>query len=253
MLKTRVIPCLLVKNGGLVKTKQFKDPKYVGDPINAIKIFNAKEVDELILLDITATLEKRGPDMKMISQIVSECFMPLGYGGGIRNIEEMKEIFNLGAEKIIINSYAVENPEIIQRASRIFGSQSIIVSIDVKKSKSGKYEILIYGGTISAKMEIEDFVIKMEKMGAGEIFLNSMDNDGMMGGYDLELIKKVSRCLTIPVIVSGGAGKMEHFKDAIENGASSVAAGSMFVFYGKNRAVLISYPDRKEIEALNLN
>jgi len=250
MLKTRIIPCLLIKNGGLVKTMQFKDPKYVGDPINAIKIFNAKEVDELILLDITATLEKRGPNMKMISQIVSECFMPLGYGGGIRNIEEMKEIFNLGAEKIIINSCAVENPEIIKRASQIFGNQSIVVSIDVKKDKSGKYEIFICGGTRSVNMDLEDFAMKMEKMGAGEIFLNSMDNDGMMGGYDLELIKKISSCVTIPVIVSGGASKMEHFKDAIENGASAVAAGSMFVFYGKNRAVLISYPDRKEIECI---
>lgn len=243
MLKTRVIPCLLLKDLGLVKTVQFGSPTYVGDPINAVKIFNNKEIDELIFLDITATIEKRKPSFDFISKIASECFMPFGYGGGIRSLEEIKEILRLGAEKVAINSYVFENPEFIKEASKLFGSQSIIVSIDVKKN-----EVFINSGTRSTGLNPVDCAIKMEQMGAGEIFLNSIDKDGTMEGYDLELIKSVSEKVNIPVIISGGAGKLEDFKKAINHGASAVSAGSMFVFIGKNRAVLINYPSQRELE-----
>lgn len=251
MLKTRVIPCLLLKNNGLVKTVKFKDPKYVGDPINAVKIFNDKEVDELIFLDISATIENRKPNFKVISDIANECFMPFGYGGGIRNLDDIKKLFNLGIEKVIINSYAFENPQFIKEASGIFGSQSIIVSIDVKKSLFGKYDVFTQSGKKNIKQDPVKYAILMENMGAGEIILNSIDRDGTMQGYDIELIKKVSESVKIPIIACGGANKIEDFGDAVKKGgASGVAAGSMFVFYGKHRAVLISYPSINELEKI---
>ncbi len=243
MLKTRVIPCLLLKNLGLVKTVKFSDPKYIGDPINAVKIFNDKEVDELIFLDITATNEKRKPSFEFISRIAKECFMPFSYGGGIRSLEDIKEILRLGTEKVVINSYAFENPGFIKEASKIFGRQSIIASIDVKKN-----EVFTNSGTRPTGLNPVDYAIKMEQMGTGEIFLNSIDKDGIMEGYDLELVKSVSEKVNIPVIISGGAGKLEDFKKAINHGASAVSAGSMFVFIGKNRAVLINYPNQRELE-----
>ncbi|TLD40944.1 MAG: Imidazole glycerol phosphate synthase cyclase subunit [Candidatus Jettenia ecosi] len=251
MLKTRVIPCLLLKNRGLIKTIKFKDPKYVGDPINAVRIFNEKEVDELIFLDTTATLENRKPNFQFISEIASECFMPFGYGGGIRDVNDIKEIFNLGVEKIIINSYAVENPDFIRKASELYGSQSIVVSIDVKKNFFGKYEIYTQSGKKPTKLDPVEFAVKMQEFGAGEIFLNSIDRDGTLQGYDIELIKKVSESLSISVIASGGAGKIEDFVDAAKKGgASAVAAGSMFIFHGKYRAVLINYPSPGLIERI---
>lgn len=251
MLKIRVIPCLLLKNNGLVKTVKFKDPKYVGDPINAVKIFNEKEVDELIFLDITATIEKKKPNFKVISDIASECFMPFGYGGGIRDLNDVRELFNLGIEKVIINSYAFEKPLFIKEASTIFGAQSIIVSIDVKKNLFGKYEVLTHSGQKNTKLDPVKFAKQMEDMGAGELFLNSIDRDGTMQGYDFELIKKVSESVNIPVIACGGAGKLQDFDDAVKRGgASGVAAGSMFVFYGKHRAVLISYPSIRELKTI---
>lgn len=254
MLKTRVIPCLLLKNRGLVKTIKFKDPKYVGDPINAVKIFNEKEVDELLFLDITATVENRKPNFSIISDIASESFMPFGYGGGVKDLNDMKELFNLGVEKVIINSYAVENPEFIKRAADLFGSQSVVVSIDVKKTLIGKYEVFTYGGKKNTKLEPVKFAIKMQEMGAGEIFLNSIDRDGTMQGYDIELIKNVSQSLSVPVIACGGAGKIEDFAEAVKKGgASAVAAGSMFVFHGKHRAVLINYPSVQILERVLLS
>lgn len=249
MLQTRVIPCLLLKNNGLVKTVKFKDPKYVGDPINAVKIFNEKEVDELIFLDITATIENRKPNFEVISDIASECFMPFGYGGGIRNLDDIKKLFNLGVEKVIINSYAFENPMFIKEASSIFGSQSIVVSMDVKKGLFGKYEVFTNNGKKNTKLDPVKFAKQMEDMGAGELFLNSIDKDGTMQGYNIELIKKVSDSVNIPVIACGGASKNEDFGEAVKKGgASGVAAGSMFVFYGKHKAVLISYPPVHELE-----
>jgi cyclase len=249
MLKRRIIPCLLLKDKGLVKTIKFKNLKYIGDPINAVKIFNDKEVDELIFLDITATIEKRNPQFDSIKDIARECFMPFAYGGGIRNIDDARKMLKLGAEKIVINTYALENPEFIKKASAIFGSQSVVVSIDVKKNWLGKPLIYSHSGTKNTNIDPLEFVRKVEKMGAGELFINSIDKDGTMQGYDLNLIKNISETVDIPVIVCGGAGKLPDFRDAIEmGGASAVAAGSMFVFHGPHRAVLINYPSQEEIK-----
>jgi len=252
MLNIRIIPGLLLRNQGLVKTVSFKDPKYVGDPINAIKIFNEKEVDELIFFDTTATGDGRRPNFKLIADIAGECFMPFGYGGGIRDLDDIKQLFSIGAEKVVINSYAIENPEFIKNAAIHFGSQSIIVSIDVRRSILGKYTVYAQGGKIATKYDPVEFAKVMAEMGAGEIILTSIDRDGTMAGYDIDLIKKVTSVLNIPVVASGGAGKIQDFIDAIhKGGASAVSAGSMFVFQGKHRAVLISYPSIEEIESIN--
>jgi len=245
MLKTRIIPCLLLQGQRLVKTVRFKRPTYVGDPINAIKIFNEKEVDELIILDITATPEKKKPCVEFISDIAGECFMPLTYGGGIRNLDDIKEIFNAGVEKVVINSYAAENPAFIKVAAELYGSQSIVVSIDAGKNAFNKYEVYTCGGRKNTGIDPADYAKIMAEMGAGEIFLNSINKDGTMEGYDIELIKKVSGAVSVPVIACGGAGRLSDFTDAVGlGGASAVAAGSFFVFYGDHRAVLISYPDK---------
>ncbi len=249
MLKTRVIPCLLLKDGGLVKTVKFKHPSYVGDPINAVKIYNEKEVDELLFVDIMATVEGRRPPLKMIAEIATECFMPFGYGGGIRTIEEMREIFRLGVEKVAINSCAVENPDFIAKASELFGSQSIIVSIDAKKNWLGRYEVCTHGGRRSTGLDPVRFAALMEKKGAGELLINAMDRDGTMDGYDIGLIRNITRTVTIPVIACGGAGTVEDFSEAVKKGgASAVAAGSRVVYQGRNRAVLINFPAREELE-----
>lgn len=251
MLKTRVIPCLLLKNAGLVKTIKFKDPKYLGDPINTVKIFNDSGVDELTFLDITATNESRSPDFKLLSDIASECFMPLGYGGAIRSIANIEELLNIGIEKAIINSYAVENPEFISEAAEKFGSSTIVVSIDVKRSLFGKYEVYTRSGKNSTKLDPVEFAKKMEDNGAGELLLNSIDRDGMMKGYDLELLEKVSKAVSIPVIACGGAGNLKDFSEAVKNThISAVAAGSLFVFQGPHRAVLINFPTEEELNNL---
>jgi imidazole glycerol-phosphate synthase subunit HisF len=247
MIKTRVIPCLLLRNLGLVKTVKFSNPKYVGDPINAVKIFNDKEVDELIFLDITATAEERKPNYELLSRIACEAFMPFSYGGGIRTIEDVTNILRIGVEKVAINSYAFENPEFIKDISAKYGSQSVIVSIDVRKVAGNKYEVFLNNGKKKTGMDPISYAVKMEKMGAGEIFLNSIDNDGMMNGYETELIRGVSEATGIPVIACGGAGAIKHFGDAVSAGASAVSAGSFFVFVGPHRAVLISYPDQVEL------
>jgi imidazole glycerol-phosphate synthase subunit HisF len=249
MLITRVIPCLLLRNQGLVKTVKFKDPKYVGDPINAVRIFNDKEVDELLFLDISATNERKRPPLRVIGEIASECFMPLAYGGGIRTLDDIREIFTVGVEKVCINSYAVEDPSFVGKAADIFGSQSIVVSIDVKKSLLGRYEVFTHGGRSNTKIDPVTHAIEMEQRGAGELFLNSIDRDGTMQGYDIELIRKVASAVRIPVIACGGAGKLSDLTDAWKKGgASAVSAGSMFVFHGKHRAVLISYPGQEELK-----
>lgn len=247
MLKPRVIPILLLQNDGLVKTTKFKDPRYVGDPINAIKIFNDKEVDELVFLDILASKGKKSIDYELISNIASECFMPLCYGGGIKDIESIRKILQLGVEKIAINSYAFENPNLIKEAALLFGTSTIVISIDVKKNLFGKYEIWTNGGTKKIKTGLNEAVLEMEQLGAGEILINSIDKDGTMIGYDCKLIEQVSKLVSIPVVAAGGAGKISDFTTAINSGASAVAAGSMFVFHGKHKAVLITYPSRKEI------
>lgn len=251
MLRIRVIPSLLLLDQGLVKTFRFKDPQYIGDPINAVRIFNKKEVDELIFLDITASRESRKPNFDLIEDIAGECFMPFAYGGGIRDIDDIKTLFSIGAEKVVINSYALENPRFIRQAVEKYGSQSIISSIDVKKNLLGRYEVCTQGGKIVTSYDPVKLALAVEDMGAGEIILTSIDRDGTMKGYDIELIKKVSSVLKIPVVASGGARGIEDFKDAVLNGgASAVTAGSLFVFQGIHRAVLINYPSPEEIDSI---
>lgn len=253
MLIPRVIPCLLIKNSSLVKTIKFKKNNYIGDPVNTIRIFNNCEVDELILLDITATKKKRKPNFELIKKIAGECFMPLTYGGGIKNIEDAKKIFHIGVEKIVICTHAVENPNFVQQISSIFGSQSIVISIDVKNESDKTYKVYTNSGEKMTNLNPVEFAYQMEKMGAGEIFLNSIDKDGTMKGYDFDLIKKVSEAITVPLIACGGAGHIDDCVKAIKAGASAVAAGSIFVYQGLNRAVLINYPARNELENILLN
>jgi cyclase len=251
MLSARVIPCLLLKDRGLVKTVQFREPTYVGDPINAVKIFNDKEVDELVFLDISATCEGRKPPVRVIAEIASECFMPLGYGGGIRSVDDAKHVLALGVEKVIINSYAVERPAFIREAADTCGGQSIVVSIDVKRTFRGRYEVYTHGGRKATGLDPADHARRMEALGAGEILVTSVDRDGTMSGFDIDLIRKVAGAVGVPVIACGGAGNVRHLAEAVKlGGASAVCAGSMFVFHGRHRAVLISYPPRQELEAL---
>jgi cyclase len=249
VLRTRVIPCLLLKGGGLVKTVKFQDPGYVGDPINAIRIYNEKEVDELIFLDIAATIEGRKPPLPVLAEIASECFMPVAYGGGISDLEDMKQVFGLGIEKIAINSYAIENPSFVRAAAGRFGGQSVIVSIDARRKAAGRYEVYTHGGRTPTGLEPAQLAAQMEEMGAGEILLTSIDRDGTQQGYDTELLKQVTSTVGIPVIAGGGAGKVEDFGAAVrQGGASACAAGSMVVYFGRNRAVLINFPSRRELE-----
>ena len=248
MIRPRVIPCLLLKNEGLVKTVKFKDPKYLGDPINIVRIFNDKEVDELIFLDILATVENRRPNFELLGKITSECFMPLGYGGGIRTLEDVKQLLSMGVEKIVLNTSAVENPSLIRAAADYAGSQAVVISLDVKKTLLGKYEVYTRGGKKGTGLDPVKFAVEMEKQGAGELFLNSIDRDGTMQGYDLELVRRVADSVTVPVVACGGAGNIQHLAEAIQAGASAAAAGSMFVFQGPLRGVLISYPAQEELK-----
>jgi cyclase len=253
MVRTRVIPCLLLKNLGLVKTVRFKHPTYVGDPINAVRIFNDKEVDELVFLDITATLERRPPPFELIAKIASECFMPFCYGGGIRSLEHVTQLFTLGVEKIALNSSAAEKPQFVNEVASAAGSQSVVVSIDVKRNLFGRYRVYTRSGTTRTEHDPVDHARRMQDSGAGEILLNSIDRDGTMTGYDVELIRRVSGAVTIPIVAAGGARGVSDFAEAIQAGASAAAAGSVFVFTGKHRAVLISYPSFDELISLNEN
>lgn len=250
MLKTRVIPTLLLRGDGLVKTTGFRDPKYVGDPINAIKIFNDKEVDELILLDITATNASKGPAFDTIADIAGECFMPVAYGGGISTVEQIRRILGIGIEKVVINSAAIENPDLIATAAREFGSQAVVVSIDVKKTMLGRYEVRSHSGTKGARLDPAAWARQVQDLGAGEIMLTSIERDGTMRGYDLDLIARVSEATNVPLIAAGGAGKIADFGAAVASGADAVAAGAMFVFHGPHRAVLITYPSRADLKAV---
>jgi len=247
MIRPRVIPALLLKGQGLVKTVKFKDPKYLGDPINIVRIFNDKEVDELIFLDITATNEKRRPPFEALSKITSECFMPLGYGGGIRSLEDVRTLLGLGVEKVILNTAAAEMPELVTEAAAYAGSQAVVISIDVKRSLLGKYEVFTHSGLQGTGLDVVRHAQEMERRGAGELFVNSIDRDGTMQGYDLDLVRRVAQAVNIPVVACGGAGKVEHLAEAIRAGASAAAAGSMFVFQGPLRGVLISYPSQEEL------
>ncbi|MGB9696564.1 MAG: AglZ/HisF2 family acetamidino modification protein [Ignavibacteria bacterium] len=247
----RVIPCLLLYNQSLVKTVKFKNPNYIGDPINTVRIFNQMEVDELIFLDINATTLNKQPDFNFIEKITGECFMPICYGGGIQDLQTMEKIYKIGVEKIAINTYAIENPYFIKQASEAFGSQSIIISIDVKKNLFGKYEIYYRGKNKIKKIDLLEYVLQTENLGAGEILLTSVDRDGTWSGYDLTLIKAVTERISIPLICCGGAANLTDFHDAVLlAGASAVAAGSMFVYQGKDLGVLINYPSAAELDRL---
>jgi cyclase len=248
MLRSRITPCLLVHKKGLVKTVGFKDPKYVGDPINAVKIFNEKEVDELMVLDIDASVEKRGPDFDLIKNLAVECRMPFCYGGGVTTVEQAKKIINLGAEKVAISSAAIENFEIIEKIGSAVGIQSVVVVLDVKKKGLlGGYEIFIHNGKIATGLKLKDFVKKLDSVGVGEIVINSIDKDGKMDGYDMSLIDIVRNETEGPITVLGGAGSFNDLNEVIKKyKVIGVAAGSLFVFKGKYRAVLISYPSKIE-------
>ena len=250
MLSTRLMPCLLMSNGALVKTVCFKSHVYVGDPVNAVRIFNQKEVDELLLLDIGATKQQRGIDYETLEKVVGECFMPICYGGGVNSLEDMRRLFSLGVEKISLGAAAFLNPDLLRQASAEFGSQAIVVTLDVKKGLLGGYSVRINRGTKDMKIHPTEAAKNMEKMGAGEIMLNSIDRDGTWSGFDLKLISNVSNAVSLPVIACGGAGSLQDVRlAAIEGGASAVAIGSMAVFQGKELGVLIKFPTRKDQEA----
>lgn len=250
MLRHRIIPVLLLHQEGLVKTKQFKNPVYLGDPINVINIFNDKEVDELIFLDIDATKENLPINFNFIENIASECFMPFAYGGGIKHIEEIERLFYLGVEKVIINS-SLKNKDLIKDAVRKFGSQSIVASVDVKRNNNGEYRVYSYKDNQIFNINIQKYIKEIEEMKVGEIFINDVDNDGMMKGYDIELFEKISSNTKTPIIACGGAGNFNDLKKIIDNSeVSAIGAGSIFVFYGVHNAVLITYPKYEELELL---
>jgi len=242
MLHLRVIPCLLLKNGGLVKTIGFTEPKYVGDPINAMRIFNEKEVDELILLDIEASRRGREPDYERIRDIVSEAFMPIAYGGGVTALEQAQRLVSLGVEKVVVNTAALHNFDLVRNIARTLGSSSTVVAVDVKKNWLGRYRV--FNSAIGKEINRDpvEHVRQAVAAGAGEIFVNDVVRDGTGKGYDLELVHGITASVDVPVIACGGAGTPDHFREASLAGASAVAAGSMFVYVGRHRAVMINYP-----------
>lgn len=242
MLRPRVIPCLLLTGGGLVKTVRFAAPGYVGDPINAVRIFNEKEVDELVLLDIEASRQSRGPDFARIEDIVNEAFMPIAYGGGVATLAQAQQLVRLGVEKVVVNKTALGGYGLLREMADQLGSQAVVMAVDVKRDWLGRYRV--YDATSGATNNL-DLIAHVQAAvgnGAGEIFLNDVTRDGVGQGYDLELLRKVSSAVSVPVIACGGAGTLAHLREAIGAGVSAVAAGSMFVYLGKHRAVMINYP-----------
>lgn len=252
MLRPRIIPCLLVKKGGLVKTVHFAQPKYVGDPINAVKIFNEKEVDELIVVDIDASVQNRAPDYALIKNLAAECRMPLCYGGGVKTVEQIEKIISLGVEKVALSSSALHDPEGVARAADVVGNQSIVVVMDVKKAKRGSgYRLWTHNASRPTEQEPVAFARKVESLGAGEVVINSIDCDGVMKGYDLDLVAQIRNAINLPITVLGGAGSLKDIGTLIQTfGIIGAAAGSLFVFKGVYRAVLINYPNRAEKDAL---
>lgn len=250
MLKHRVIPCLLLHDGGLVKTLRFTNPKYVGDPINAIRIFNDKEVDELMVLDITASKERREPNYALIERFAGECFMPLCYGGGVRTVEQAQQLFALGIEKVCLQTAALDDLTLVTRIAERFGSQSVLISVDVKKNWMGKRRLYAAASGKVLSRPWMDFLQRAVSAGAGEAVVNAVHNDGVMQGMDLDLIREASASLSVPLIAAGGAGSLADIKSAVDAGASAVSAGAFFVFQGPHRAVLITYPGYHELEEL---
>lgn len=244
----RIIPCLLLRNTGFVKSCKFKDFVYLGDCFNIVRLFNEKEADELLIFDIDATPKNRPPNVDMLREIAGECFMPVAYGGGVRTVEDIRRILKAGFEKVSVNTEAFKNPDLIRKAASEFGSQSVIVSIDVRRTILGRYDVYINGGRQGTGLDPVTVAKRAVDMGAGEILLNSIDRDGTMEGYDIEIIRQLTDSVPVPVIACGGAGSLRHMHDAIHQGAASaVAAGSFFVFMGKYRAVLITYPSQTNL------
>lgn len=252
MLKARVIPCLQLVNQSLVKAVKFDKYGYIGDSINTVRIFNELEVDELCFLDIRASLENREPNIEILHQISDECFMPLSYGGGIRNFQIVKQILSIGFEKVIVNTEAFHQPNLIPRIAEHFGNQAIVASIDVKKNIFGKYQVYINDGKRKINIDPIEWAQQLQSMGAGEILFTSMDKEGTWTGYDIDIIKKVTSSLSIPVIANGGAGSIQDIADVINKGGASAAAlGSMVVYQKKGMGVLVNFPDRKVLSSLS--
>lgn len=249
----RVIPVLLLRGKGLVKTINFTNPTYIGDPINAVRIFNEKEVDELVICDIEVGKTQNPPNFDYIKSIVSESFMPVGYGGGIRNLDHIKQLIDLGVEKIVLNTMSTDN-NLIRQAANIFGSQSVVVSIDCKKNFFGNYKVYTKGGATQQTISPSELAIQAVNAGAGEIFIQSIDREGTMKGYDIQLTQMIASAVRVPVVALGGAGSLQDISEVIEKGgASSAAAGSIFVYKGKHKAVLINYPGYEVIRSLVKN
>lgn len=249
MARPRIIPTLLIRKTGLVKGEKFAKHVYVGDAINTARIFNDKFVDELIVLDIDATKEGREPNYALIEDLASECFMPLAYGGGVTNVAQMEKLFRLGCEKVCLTTAAALTPGLLEEASARFGRQSVVVGIDVRKKLLGGYEVMVKAGTEKIALSLEEYVRKITSSGAGEIMIQAIHKDGTLSGYDLELIAQVVKLTTVPVIAAGGASNAANLAAAIKAGASAAAAGALFVFHGKHRAVLVNVPKRDEIKA----
>lgn len=251
MLRTRIIPTLLLKGSGLYKTVKFKNEVYIGDPINTVRIFNGKAVDELILLDIDASRDARAPNFELIAEIVSEAFIPLCYGGGVSDISQIDRLFKLGVEKVAINAAAIGAMDLVKEASAIFGNQSIVVGLDFRKSLFGRYERVVAGERDKSRLEPAQWAAKAEAAGAGELLVYSIDSDGSMKGYEIPLVKAIAEAVRIPVIACGGARDLNDMVEVVEHGqAASAAAGSFFVFQGKHKAVLITYPEEAALAAV---
>lgn len=245
MLRTRVIPCLQLRGGSLVKTVNFKDPAYIGDPINTVRIFNELEVDELAFVDIEASRNGSAPDLQVLREIADECFMPLSYGGGVSDMSTAERIFSIGFEKLILNTATFTHPELVTQLARRYGSQAVIVAIDVKRTMLGRYEVAMRSGTRRESTAPEAWARQMEERGAGEILLTSIDREGTWRGFDVALTARVAEAVKVPVIAHGGAGNLEHIREVVSRGgASAVALGSMVVFQNRGMGVLVNFPDR---------
>jgi cyclase len=243
MLKTRIIPALLLRDVSLVKTVKFRKPSYIGDPINTVRIFNELEVDELIFLDIEATMKNRKPNLRILNEIANECFMPLAYGGGISDFETACDIFKIGFEKVVLNAAFHTHPKIIEQIARHFGNQAVVASVDVKKNFWGNYEVFTHSGSKNSKKNPVEWCKQLEEMGAGEILLTSIDKEGTWSGFDVELTRKVSEAVGIPLIAHGGAGSKDHITQIVHEGkASAVALGSIVVYQQKGMGVLVNFP-----------
>jgi cyclase len=251
MLKTRVIPALLLRDDALVKTVKFSKPGYIGDPINTVRIFNELEVDELVFLDIEATTQGRKPNLRILREIANECFMPLAYGGGLQDFVTASEIFEIGFEKVVLNVACHTHPKVIEQIAQHYGNQAVVASVDVKKNFWGNYEVFTHSGSKNSKKNPIDWCIQLESMGAGEILLTSIDREGTWSGFDIELTRKVSDAVRVPVIAHGGAGNLEHISQVVQEGkASAVALGSMVVYQQKGYGVLVNFPDKDKLEQI---